>query len=459
MTLLELITGAWAIQPEKLLELQAIYGTHLRGEKIDIPAIEARLGRPLAAEQQAYTVEQGGIAILRMSGVLAPKANLFMQVSGGISTQMATKQLESASADPRVRATVLAMDTPGGNVIGVPEMAGAVYDLAAIKPIVVHSDGVLASAGYWIGGAANAVYISGPVTEVGSIGVVVSRSFNPNSTSEEEHIVAGRYKRLSKSKEALSDESRAIVQADVDYVYTLFVDDVAKYRGVTSQQVLDHMADGRVFRGQQAINAGLADGIVTLDALVEQMATNPAQFSTRRKAVFALGKPSPKSAGAQAAGTQPEPVLLENSNPETKGSHMDRATLEQQHPALFAQLKSEFSATATAEAVAAATTTAAAAGAASERQRIADVRAQSLPGHSTLIETLAADGKTTGPEAAAAVLAAERTSRAAAAAAHAADAPAAAAHAAAPPDGKAAVTAQSLAKGAVALFKQTNKGA
>src|SRR3989338_2676253 len=109
MTLLDLITGAWAIEPDKLREIQAIYATHLRGEKIDIAAIEARLGRPLSSEQQAYTVEPGGVAVLRMSGVIAPKANLFMQVSGGLSTQMATKQLESAIVDARVRSTILAL--------------------------------------------------------------------------------------------------------------------------------------------------------------------------------------------------------------------------------------------------------------------------------------------------------------------------------------------------------------
>jgi len=107
---------------------------------------------------------------------------------------------------------------------------------------------------------------------------------------------------------------------------------------------------------------------------------------------------------------------------------MDKATLEKQHPALFAQLKTEFAAEATA--------TATTAGAAAERQRIADVCAQSLAGHEALIETMALDGKTTGAEAAMAVLAAERTRLASAGASHFKDAPAAAKHGAAPSDAK-----------------------
>ena len=409
MTLLELITSAWAIEPEKLREIQAIYATHLRGEKIDIAAIEARLGRPLANDQQAYTVEPGGIAVLRMSGIIAPKANLFMQVSGGMSTQMATRQLESAVADPRVRAIVLAIDSPGGNVIGTPEMAAAVRDMANQKPIVTHSDGSLSSAAYWIGCAANAVYLSGPVVQAGSIGVVVDRSYNPSSSTQQEHITAGRYKRIAKANEPLSDEARAIVQADVDYVYTLFVDDVARYRGATSEQVLEHMADGRLFRGQQAIDAGLVDGVSTIDALMEDMATDPARYSTRRKAVFAsaaLPSPSAGAAPRDTTSTREKETIMPG---EDKATPITRASFEQDHAALFAQLRAEFTTL----------------GATQERERIQAVLAvgDGLPGHETLLSGLAFDGKTSAADASLAVLAAEKQQRAAAIAAHKADAP------------------------------------
>lgn len=430
MTLLELVTGCWAIEPEKLREIQAIYATHLRGERIDVAAIEARLGRPLHAEQQQYTVEQGGVAVLSVSGVIAPKANLFMQVSGGISARMLTKQLESAAVDARVQSVVLAMDTPGGNVLLVPETAAAVYELAQRKPIVVHTSETLASAGYWIGSAANAIYVSGPVVQVGSIGVVVSRNYNPNATSQEEHIVAGKYKRLVKANEPLSDESRAVVQADVDYVYSLFVDDVAKYRGATSEQVLEHMADGRVFRGQQAIDAGLVDGVSTLDALVEQMATDPSKFTARRKARFAVrsDRAPKKSTGAGAAHED------DLSATNDKGSDMEtsvtRESLQRDHATLFAALQAEFTAM----------------GAQQERDRIAAVRATVVPGHEKLVETLAFDGKTTAAEAALQVNAAVRAAHEAAAKAHADDAPAAAKGGAAPQDKPAKTKAEQVAE-------------
>lgn len=431
MTLRDLIMGAWAIEPGMLREIQSIYAVHMRGEKIDLPAIEARLGRPLAHEQQDYSVEPGGIAVLRLSGVMAPKANLFLRVSGGISTQLASQQIESAVADARVRGIVLAIDTPGGNVVGVPEFADTIRWAADQKPLVVHTDNQLCSAGYWSGSAANAIYISGPVVSVGSIGVVVDRAYDPQARERTESIAAGRYKRLAKPNEPLSDEARAVVQADVDYVYTLFVDAVAQHRGVTPEQVLERMADGRVFRGQQAIDAGLVDGVSTLDALVQSMAEDPARYATRRKAVFAEAAPPSPSAGAAPKDTT-STREMENPMPEETKAPLTRASFEQEHAALFALVRAEFTQL----------------GATQERDRIQAVLAvgDGLPGHEKLLATLAYDGKTTAAEASQAVLAAEKQARAAALAAHQQDAPPPAKPGAAPADQPDEDKAQQVAK-------------
>lgn len=422
MKLLDVITSPWAVLPDQLREIQSIYATHLKGDKIDIAAIEARLGRPLASEQQAYEIRPGGVAVLTLDGVMAPKANLMMQISGGVSTRMAGLQVESAIADPRVTALVLAIDSPGGSVFGTPELAATVAELAKIKPIVTVSEATLASAAYWVGSAANAVFISGPTVQVGSIGVVASHNYDPRAAGTTE-ITAGKYKRIDSTAAPLTEEGRAYMQSKVDHLYSVFVDTVATQRGTTAAAVLEHMADGRVFIGQQAIDRGLVDGFATVDAIVTQLSADPAKFAKRRKAVFsglaaaAPITPNAKPAGALASTQKPaEPVLLKPTHQHPKGTLMDRETLAQQHPDLLAQIRAE----ATAEATATATVS----GAAQERARIAAVRSQVLPGHEALIETLAFDGKTTGPEAAMAVLAAEKQSRTAQAHALASDAPA-----------------------------------
>lgn len=407
MKLTELLTAPWAIVPDSLREMQEIYTTHLKGPKIDIAAIEARLGRPLANEQQSYTLREGGIAVLSVEGVLAPKANLLTQISGGVSTQMLVNQIRSAGADTRVKALVQAIDSPGGSVFGLPEWGAAVSEVAAIKPVVTVSDGTLFSAAYWGGSAANAIYLTGGMAQAGSIGVYARMGLSQPDPGAVE-FVRGKYKRGGINGQAPSAEYMAYYESQLDYMYSLFVDTVAANRGTDAETVLSMMADGRTFIGQQAVDAGLVDGIATLDQIVERLATDPAQFASRRKATFAIGSIAQPQSGVAEAEQTTEPVLLTPPSTSSQRNPMDRQTLEAQHPTLLAQLQTEFTA----------------AGATAERQRMADVRAQSLPGHEALIERLAADGTTTGAQAAAAVVAAERSARQAHAQAQASDAPA-----------------------------------
>lgn len=446
MTLLELITGPWAIVPAKLRELQEIYAVHLRGEKIDVDAVEARLGRTLANEQQEYRLEPGGVAVLAIEGVMAPKANLFMRISGGASTQMLVQQLSSMLADPRVRSVLLTVDSPGGSVLGVPALAEAVRELAAAKPTVAVSTGYMASAAYWVGSAANAVFIEGVTDHVGSIGVVATHSYEPRGPRIETEITAGRYKRIASPGKPLSAEGQAYLQQQVDHLYSVFVETIAQHRGVTPEQVLERMADGRVFIGQQAIDAGLVDGVATVDALVEQLATDPTRYARRRTAVFApAATDSPLSEGAGAAhdddSTTPKGHVMPQAD-----TPITRESLERDHAALFTTLRQEFTAAGRQE------------GAAAELARVKAVLAEGegLKGHQVLVMQLALDGKTTGAEAAQAILAADRQALKAAATAHHADAPNPAPSSPAPKETTAAATREQLAAKAEAYAKQHN---
>jgi capsid assembly protease len=359
-----------------------------------------------------------------LEGVIAPKANLMMQVCGGISAQATIAQLDSMAADQRTRSAVLAIDSPGGSVTMIPAVAAAVRRLADAKPTVSVSQGTMASALYWIGAASNAVFISGETDMVGSIGVVATHNYQPRATGQvTTEITAGKYKRMASSTGPLTQEGQDYLQAQVDEIYRVFVGAVASSRGVSADQVHQQMADGRIFVGQQALDRGLADGIATVDQMAERLATNPSEFAARRKAVFAVGKPkSHSAAGVAAQGGTPTdaPVLHVDSQPANKDSSMDpkeqAAAFAAEHPEAAALLRAE--------------------GSTQEQARVAAVRAQTVPGFEALVNQLAADGKTTGPEAAVAVLSAVRAANTTAAADHAADAPNAAPTSSAP-DGEA----------------------
>jgi signal peptide peptidase SppA len=385
MKLLDVITAPWAIEPAKLLEIQAIYATHLRGDKIDLAAVEQRLGRPLANEPKAYEIIDG-VAVLPIEGVIAKRANLFSQISGGVSTELVARDLRAALADPAVHSIILSIDSPGGTVDGTQALASIVRASSGTKPIVSLASGTMASAAYWIGSAAQAVYIADSTTAVGSIGVVATHTDVSGAESQRgvktTEIYAGQYKRIASSYAPLTDAGRQSIQDQVDYTYSLFVAAVAEQRGVSEKVVLKDMADGRIFQGQQAVDAGLVDGVSTLDALVAKL-----------NADRASGQPSVSRAGA-AQPLQPLP----------KGNAMNAEELAAAHPEAAAAIREQ--------------------GASAERTRIQSIEAQAIPGHEALISALKADGKSSAGDAAMAVLAAEKTTRSAAAKALASEAPA-----------------------------------
>jgi signal peptide peptidase SppA len=365
--LIDVINSPWAILPEKLEEIQGIYATHLRGERIDIAGVEARLGRPLKNEPKAYEVIDG-VAVLPLEGVIAKRMNLFMEISGGTSTQLAARNLRQAMDDPEVHSVIQYVDTPGGTVDGTQNYAHDVYTARGKKPLVTLASGTMASAGYWIGAAADKVYITDLTTVVGSIGVVAKHV--DTSGAEQKagikttEVTAGKYKRAASQYEPLTEEGRKTIQDQVDQVYAVFVGDVARFRGVSEETVLADMADGRVFIGQQAIDAGLVDGVSTLEALIEQLNRN-------------------------RAGVAHRPSL-----PNTGATSMDLEKLKAEHPQLVQAIEKD----------------AHSAGVAAERARVQAVKATLIPGHEALVERLIADG-TPAADAALAVNAAEREIR------------------------------------------------
>ena len=278
MSLFDIANGCWALRPNSFQDVLRVYDARLSGEKIDVLQVEAKLGRMLHNEQMPYEV-RNGVAIVDLQGVIAPKMNMLVQISGGSSAQVFRDNLRMAVEDNTVKAVVLAIDSPGGSVQGIPEAAQAVREANAKKPVYALSDGSMCSAAYWIGSAARQVFITGEMVNTGSIGVVVrhvDRSGDEASAGvKTTEITAGKYKRIASEFEPLTKEGRAYLQDSADYIYSVFVEAVAQQRKVPVKQVLSNMADGRVFIGSQGIKAGLVDGITSLDELIQTLSRTP----------------------------------------------------------------------------------------------------------------------------------------------------------------------------------------
>lgn len=264
MKVLDIITSPWAISPECLSEIRQIYAAHMRGDKIDWQGIESGI----ASYDSPYP-ENGydlidGVAVIPITGPITKGSSFMSFLFGGMTIDEISVAFNAALADDAVNSIMLQVNSPGGSILGVQEFATQIYEARGRKPIVTYCDGVMASAAYWIGAAADKVYISGKTNMVGHIGVIFTHY--TDKWENETKFYAGKYKHIDAGGE-LNEEDKGILQARVDYVYSIFVEDIAKFKGVPVGTVLSDMTEGRVFLGQQAVTAGLVDGISTFDQI------------------------------------------------------------------------------------------------------------------------------------------------------------------------------------------------
>lgn len=303
VTVLDVLNQPWALPPAMLAEITQIARAHAMGQSAtQLAAAEEKLGRKLDHRQQRYAVEGNGVAVLSIAGVIAKKMNLLTQVSGGASTDLIGNDFDAALENPSVNAIVLDVDSPGGTVDGIQELARHIHAARGRKPIVAVANENMQSAAYWIAAAADEIFAASETSSVGSIGVAMQHvdfsEADRKAGVRRTDIFAGKYKRIASAANPLSDEGRGVLQSQVDYAYSVFVNDVANFRGVDVNQVVNRMADGRTFLGRQALDAGLVDGIATLSEVVARLSAGPGAVQTSAPAATAPVATTWAAAGA-----------------------------------------------------------------------------------------------------------------------------------------------------------------
>jgi signal peptide peptidase SppA len=308
----------WAIRPEMLIEIDRIYERHIAGEPVDIPAIEAQIGRPLGGDDDdaPYQMADGGVAVIPITGVIAKRLDLFTQISGGACVESIAAAFKTALQDNAVRSILFKVDSPGGTIEGIFELADAIYEARNAKPIGAVAYGMMASAAYLIGSAASQIYASDVASAVGSIGIVAvhkDRSAqNKLSGVKTTEIYKGKYKHAI-GEGPLSAEGQALIEDRVNTYYGLFIDAVAKYRGVSSDAVLKNMSTDvkDVFIGQQAVDAGLIDGIQSYDGVLSTFADLAAPGSAPYMPALRRAKPQGAAESEVVAEIQKEEGSME----------------------------------------------------------------------------------------------------------------------------------------------------
>lgn len=269
----------WAITPEAL---QQILEISTREHLPDFEAVAAKRSRRMDGAE-GVRLREGGVAVVPVTGPIFRYADFFTDISGGATIESLSKDFNAALNDPAVASIVLNIDSPGGEVAGVNEFAQMVFEARGRKPIVAYVDGLGASAAYWIASAADEI-VADATAMIGSIGVVAAWPNPDKKSAREVEFVSSQSpkKRPNPNTESGKDQ----IQALVDDLADVFVETVARNRGVSVRTVLSDFGQGAVLVGQKAVEAGLADRLGSFEEVVADLAAGkkPRRFKPKMAA-------------------------------------------------------------------------------------------------------------------------------------------------------------------------------
>ena len=222
-----------------------------------------------ADEQAEFTIAESenietanGIALVSLKGLMVKNPSPLEQVFlGATCTQSFTDQIEALTENNSVQGVLLDMDSGGGSVQGVIEASNAVSRLVEKKPVIAYTDGMMASACYWVASQASDI-IGSPSARVGSIGVYLPIADHSEQYAKEGIKVEviknedGTHKGVGVEGTAITEDQRVQMQAEVEEIYGEFKNAVLSNRAVKEQAM-----QGQAFMAKGAVEMGLIDAV------------------------------------------------------------------------------------------------------------------------------------------------------------------------------------------------------
>lgn len=218
-------------------------GTDYCGDKVEVEQMEVR----------------NGIAHIPIGGVIGRKLTGFEKGMGAVDVLDVEREINQAEDDPRVKGIILDFDSPGGMVSGTPELAERIAQVD--KAIFAYTEGMMASAAYWIASACDQIYATRSA-DIGSIGVYIPWVDSSERYKEAGYTVkvikSGKYKGMGYPGTPLTDDQETLLQERVNAIASEFYQQVRNARG----EVDDETMQGQTFDGRESAARGLIDGIV-----------------------------------------------------------------------------------------------------------------------------------------------------------------------------------------------------
>jgi len=259
------------------------------GARVGLADLAAPVGYTPAA--RALGPPSGKVAVIPIHGTLVRRTSGIEAESGLASYTGIAAQLDAALASPEIAAILLDIDSPGGESGGVFDLADRIRAASEVKPIWAVANDMAFSAAYALASAAARVFVA-RTGGVGSIGVV---AMHVDQSVKDAHdgvrytaVFAGERKNDLNPHEPISNEAHAVLKAEVDRIYDLFVETVARHRGLDADAV--RATEAGLFFGPDAVATGLADAVGSLDDALTQLTQSlsplPTQVATASQAGF-----------------------------------------------------------------------------------------------------------------------------------------------------------------------------
>ena len=212
------------------------------------------------------------IAVIYSSGIILPDLGDMPFGSAGITPKKFRSQLDSAVDDDNVKAIVIHINSPGGSATSSDLLWHYIKQASEKKPVVASMGSVAASGGYYMAAGANTI-LAGENSITGSIGIF-NLLFNAQELIsdkigiEYETLKTHEYADLFNLTRPFTPAERRIIQQNVESGYEIFLQRVADARGMTRDETHE-VAQGRVYTGVGALEAGLIDEVGDLDRAIE----------------------------------------------------------------------------------------------------------------------------------------------------------------------------------------------
>lgn len=303
------------IRPRKLYVILQAIGPRLGLSDVDVETIAARM--PIDDEGddpdelddnmragKPYEVTPEGIAIIDVSGTLVKKASWMDAWSGLQSYEMIRAGFLDAVADPRISGILLDVDSPGGEVGGLFDLAAEMFAARKEKPVYAIANDAAYSAAYALGSSAERLFVTstGGVGSVGVIAIHVDQSsFDEKVGRKYTAVFAGAKKNDFNPHEPLSNSAKDELQLQIDSLYDMFVGLVSQNRGMKAALVRN--TEAGLFYGAKAISAGLADEVGTRDQALAAV-TEAARGKKRFRAAASAAAQIPESEATMSEFTK-----------------------------------------------------------------------------------------------------------------------------------------------------------